>query len=128
MGGECPVWESCKILRLQENGPFPAKFQYSGEDIPNLGIEFSEGVTGMAETTGKAKKAKAPAKPRVAGATAKKTTAKKQTVAEKLTAATPTHQEIARLAQQYWAERGWQDGKAEEDWLRAERELMQMAS
>lgn len=81
----------------------------------------------MAE--GKVKKAKAPAKPKAIAAT-KTTTAKakKQTVAEKVTATTPTHEEIARLAQQYWAERGWQDGRAEEDWLRAERELLQMAS
>lgn len=77
----------------------------------------------MAETTEKAKKAKAPAKPR-ATAAKKTTSAKKQTVAEKVTATTPTHEEIARLAQQYWAERGWQDGQAEQDWLRAERKLM----
>lgn len=82
----------------------------------------------MADTTEKAKKVKAPAKPRTTGAKTKATTAKKQTVAEKVTATTPTHEEISQLAQQYWAERGWQDGKAEEDWLRAERELMQMAS
>jgi hypothetical protein len=56
------------------------------------------------------------------------TAAKKQTVAEQVKATTPTHAEIARLAQQYWAERGRQDGLAEQDWLRAERELMKMAS
>jgi hypothetical protein len=84
----------------------------------------------MAEKTEKAKKAKAPAKPKATtAATTRKTAAKKtQTVAEKVTATTPTHEEIARLAQQYWAERGWQDGQAEQDWLRAERELMKMAS
>jgi hypothetical protein len=83
----------------------------------------------MAETTEKIKKAKAPAKPRAAaGTTTKKTTAKKQTVAEKVTATTPTHEEIALLAQQYWIERGRQDGQAEQDWLRAEQELMSMAS
>lgn len=81
----------------------------------------------MAEMIDKAKKAKAPAKARAAAGTAKKTTAK-QTVAEKVIATTPTHEEIAQLAQQYWAERGRQDGQAEQDWLRAERELMQMAS
>ena len=81
----------------------------------------------MAETTEKVKKAKAPAKPRATGAT-KTTTAKKQTVAEKVTATTPTHAEIALLAQQYWIERGKQDGQAEQDWLRAEQELMKMAS
>ena len=82
----------------------------------------------MAETIDKAKKAKAPAKPKATAATTKKTTVKKQTVAEKVTATTPTHEEIAQLAQQYWAERGWQDGQAEQDWLRAERELLKMAS
>jgi Protein of unknown function (DUF2934) len=84
----------------------------------------------MADTV---KKAKAPAKPRVAKTPTaadapKKTVAKKKTVAEQVTAMTPSHEEIARLAQQYWAERGWQDGQAEQDWLRAERELRQMAS
>ncbi|MDP9052347.1 MAG: DUF2934 domain-containing protein [Acidobacteriota bacterium] len=81
----------------------------------------------MAETMEKAKKAKAPAKPR-ATAAKKTTTAKQQTVAEKVTATTPNHEEIARLAQQYWAERGWQHGQDKQDWLRAERELMKMAS
>ena len=82
----------------------------------------------MAETGAKTKKAKAPAKPKATAGTTSKTVAKKQTVAEKVIATTPTHEEIARLAQQYWAERGWQDGQAEQDWLRAERELMGMAS
>jgi len=79
----------------------------------------------MAETVEKVKKAKAPAKPRAT--TAKKTAAKK-TVAEQVQATTPTHEEIARLARRYWEERGHQDGQAEQDWLRAERELIKMAS
>ena len=33
------------------------------------------------------------------------------------------HEKIARLAYQYWQERGSPDGSPEEDWLRAEREL-----
>jgi Protein of unknown function (DUF2934) len=41
---------------------------------------------------------------------------------------TPTYEEIAQLAERYWAERGWQDGYAEQDWLRAEQELLGMAS
>ena len=82
----------------------------------------------MAETGAKTKKAKAPAKSRAAAGTTSKTVAKKQTVAEKVKATTPTHKEIARLAEQYWAERGRQEGLAEQDWLRAEQELMKMAS
>jgi len=79
----------------------------------------------MSETV---KKAKAPAKPRTTTGATKKTSAKKTTVAEQVTAMTPSREEIARLAQQYWEERGHQDGLAEQDWLRAERELMGMAS
>ena len=59
------------------------------------------------------KKAKAPAKP--------KNTATKK--AEELKMKDPSHDQIAQLAQKFWAERGWQDGYAEQDWLRAEREL-----
>lgn len=82
----------------------------------------------MAVTIEKAKKAKAPAKARATEGAAKKTTANKQTVSEQVIATTPNHEEIARLAQQYWAERGHQHGQHEQDWLRAERELRKMAS
>ena len=72
----------------------------------------------MAETV---KKTKAPAKPR-------KAATKKETVVEMAAAATPSRDEIAHLARKFWAERGWQDGYAEHDWLRAEQELQGMAS
>ncbi len=89
-------------------------------------------------TTQKPKAEKAPAKPRktaakspaVKTATAK-TTAQTPVAKSKVAAppvAVPTHQEIALLAEKYWAERGWQDGAAEQDWLRAEQELMKLAS
>jgi Protein of unknown function (DUF2934) len=64
------------------------------------------------------KKPKAAAKPRKAAA---------KTKAPAATVAVPTHEEIAILARKYWGERGWADGAAEQDWLRAERELSQMA-
>jgi hypothetical protein len=41
---------------------------------------------------------------------------------------TPSSAEIAQLAERYWADRGWQDGYAEQDWLRAEQELLGVAS
>lgn len=34
-----------------------------------------------------------------------------------------THEEIARLAYSYWAARGYTQGSAQADWLRAEQEL-----
>jgi hypothetical protein len=40
----------------------------------------------------------------------------------------PTREEIERLAKSYWAERGCLDGYAEQDWLRAEKELLKAAS
>ncbi len=72
----------------------------------------------MAETV---KKAKAPAKPR-------KTTTKKDAVPAVEQAAMPSREEIEQLAKKYWAQRGFQDGFAEQDWLRAEEELRQKAS
>jgi hypothetical protein len=35
----------------------------------------------------------------------------------------PDHHEIAQLAYSYWENRGYEHGFADEDWLRAEREL-----
>jgi hypothetical protein len=99
-------------------------------------------------STENVKKAKAPAKPKkaakaVEGETgsvvkaAAKTAAKTKAVPKAVpkteavdiaASRTPSYEEIARLAERYWAERGWQDGYAEQDWLRAERELLGMAS
>jgi Protein of unknown function (DUF2934) len=100
------------------------------EEMPRTGGgESSEGVFMSLETV---KKTKAPAKPRKT--TAKVETApkpKKVTTKEKTAAAPmamPSHEEIAMLAQKYWAERGWQDGAADQDWLRAEHELLGKAS
>ena len=75
------------------------------------------------------KKAKAPAKSAKAAAprAAAPKAAKAKAAAPKAAMpalAVPTREDIARLAEQYWIERGWQDGYAEQDWLRAERELM----
>jgi hypothetical protein len=64
------------------------------------------------------KKTKTPAK--------SKSAAKAKTI--DVAASTPSYTEIAQLAERYWAERGWQDGYAEQDWLRAERELLGAAS
>lgn len=77
----------------------------------------------MADTV---KKTKAPAKPR-------KTAAKKETVAEVPVVAAPvatmpSREEVERLARNYWAQHGYQDGYAEQDWFRAEQELRQKAS
>lgn len=71
----------------------------------------------MADTA----KKKAPAKPR-------KTATKKDKAAPATRPAFPSREEIERLARSYWAQRGYQDGYAEQDWLQAEQELLKMAS
>ncbi len=45
-------------------------------------------------------------------------------VAAVASATQPSYQEIAALAYRYWEARGCQGGSPEEDWLRAERELL----
>jgi hypothetical protein len=73
----------------------------------------------MADTT---KKTKTNAQPR-------KPTTKTATKNEKIVKVPkPTREEIERLAKSYWAARGGQDGDAEQDWLRAEKELLKAAS
>lgn len=72
----------------------------------------------MAETV---KKAKTPAKPR-------KTAAKKEKTPQTARTSMPPREEIEKLARAYWEQRGYQDGFAEQDWLRAEQELLKMAS
>jgi hypothetical protein len=91
------------------------------------------------------KKTKAPAKPKAvkppegetgsAAKAAPKVAAKTRVKAAPKTRAvdvaasrTPSYAEVAQLAERYWAERGWQDGYAEQDWLRAEQELLGVAS
>lgn len=41
---------------------------------------------------------------------------------------TPSREEIARLAENYWIQRGRVDGFAEQDWHRAEQDLLAKAS
>jgi len=79
----------------------------------------------MSETT---KKAKAPAKSKTTTKTATTKTATKANSIHQVEKATITHDQIEQLARKYWAERGWKDGYAEQDWLRAESELRQKAS
>lgn len=69
----------------------------------------------------KAKKTKATAKPR-------KTATKKEKAAKGSKPAKPSREEIERLARSYWEARGCQDGYAEQDWARAEKELLKKAS
>ena len=93
----------------------------------------------MAETT---KKAKAPAKPRKSGTKKTAAPADGQQIngsvaetpvitaqaVESQPAKGTSHDEIARLAHQYWNDRGRQHGRHEDDWYRAEQALHKRAS
>jgi hypothetical protein len=57
-----------------------------------------------------------------------KAPAKRRKPVAKKQGGTPSREDIARLAEKYWAERGWPEGSPEQDWLRAERDLMGVAS
>jgi len=80
-------------------------------------VKMPEGETGSAVK----------AAPKVAAKTKVKAAPKAKAV-DIAASLTPSYAEIAQLAERYWAERGWQDGYAEQDWLRAEQELLGMAS
>ncbi len=66
----------------------------------------------MAETVKAVKKSTKP----------RKSTAKKSSET-KVPVKSPTHEEIAHLAYQFWAESGYQHGRDEENWYRARNEL-----
>jgi hypothetical protein len=62
-----------------------------------------------------------------ASTTPRKTPTKTDHVTEIAKAVTPSREEIEQLAKRYWADRGYEDGHAEQDWLKAEQELLQIA-
>jgi hypothetical protein len=68
----------------------------------------------------KATKAEKITKPR-------KTPVRKKEAVVPEVASHPSYDQIAELARKYWAERGYTDGNAEQDWLRAEQELLKIA-
>jgi outer membrane biosynthesis protein TonB len=91
-----------------------------------------------AVAAGAEKKTKAAAKPTVAPAAAKTAAPKAKAAAKSAeaagvpeaavamtkTAARPTHQQIAERAYSFFIERGWRHGHHEQDWFRAEQELL----
>jgi len=87
----------------------------------------------MAESVKKASSSKSTRKTATTTAEVKKSAPKKtatKKAAPKAKAATKlaTHDEIAQLAHRFWAERGGNHGQHEDDWYRAEQELLGKAS
>lgn len=92
--------------------------------MPRKRVIEAEGVTDKASSLAepvkkpRARKAKAPAKRAKAAAEAPAPESDTAPLAHE-----PTQEEIAKLAYQFWIERGCQHGHDLEDWERAEREL-----
>jgi hypothetical protein len=68
-------------------------------------------------------------KPKASAATHKRAT--KKTIETALPESRPvsaiSKEEISRRAYSYWEARGYQGGSSEEDWFRAERELLELS-
>ena len=97
-------------------------------------VEAAEAAPVIAEPVKKTvRKAAAPKPKTVTSKTAHKhhTKTNVEAVVEAATqapvATVVTRDEIALLAYKYWEARGRQDGLPEQDWLRAERELLKLA-
>jgi hypothetical protein len=93
----------------------------------SLALTEREEKIPMTET---AKKATTKKKPLATGAkkAAPKATATKTKAARSKVTMMVSQEQIAALAHRYWTERGQQHGHHEEDWLRAEHELLGKAS
>jgi hypothetical protein len=74
------------------------------------------------------KKTKAPAKARKAPAKKTNILTMPNGTHSNSAAQLVSHDEVARLAHRFWAERGGQHGKDMDDWFRAEQELRSRAS
>jgi hypothetical protein len=51
-----------------------------------------------------------------------------ETVAVTVSATAPSSDDVAKLAYTFWADRGYQGGSPEEDWLRAEEQLSALSA
>jgi hypothetical protein len=108
-----------------------SKSKRSSESAEDLNATASQAAVTAAEETTKVRR-KAPAKKAAAETTSAakqhRGAAKKAPVpaagSSISTSAAASHTDIATLAYSYWAQRGYQGGSAEEDWLRAERHLL----
>lgn len=97
-------------------------------------VEAAEPASVVAEAKKKTVRSAAAAKPKsTATSVAHKHHAKNTTVesietpafsAPVSAVATPTHNDIELLAYSYWEARGFQGGSAQQDWFRAESELL----
>lgn len=109
-----------------------SKSKRSSESAEDLNATASQAPVTVAEETTKIRR-KAPAKKAAAETTsaakqhrgaAKKAPVPAAAGSSISTSAAASHTDIATLAYSYWAQRGYQGGSAEEDWLRAERHLL----
>ena len=96
-------------------------------------VEAAEPASVVAEPKKKTVRSAAAAKPRNAANPVAHKHHPKNTTVETIESppaaviAPPTHNDIALLAYSYWETRGFQGGSPEQDWFRAESELLKLA-
>ena len=93
-------------------------------------VEAAEPASVVAEPKTKTVRSTAAAKPKGATTVAHKHHSKKAAEAIETPATSASvaisHDAVARLAYSYWEARGFQGGSPEQDWLRAESELLKL--
>ncbi len=91
-------------------------------------VEVAETTTTPRKGIELVAKVDAPKKAKAAAAKPRKTATKKESVVAISQPTAISHEMIEQLAYQFWAQRGYQHGSSLEDWIRAERELLERAS
>ena len=104
--------------------------RYDEKDGPFVGLQSPQEDISMGETVKKstrkpktASKTTTPAKPRKKAAAAQNSNRNGHVTEIRI-----SHEQVAMLAHRFWIDRGFQHGHHEEDWLRAEQELLGKAS
>jgi hypothetical protein len=105
-----------------------AMFRYHGEDGSLFASHPQEDISMTDAVKKPTKKAKTATTKEKAPAKSSKKNAATNGHLSNVTEIGASHEQIAKLAHRYWAERGHQHGHHEEDWLRAEQELRGKAS
>jgi hypothetical protein len=96
-------------------------------------VEAAEPASVVAEPKKKTVRSAAAAKPKSTAAPVAHKHHQKNTTVESietppvLVIAKPTHNDVSLLAYSYWEARGFQGGSHEQDWFRAESELLKLA-
>lgn len=117
-------------LNITETVAGDTMLSVGGQGVNVSGVQSGAGAGAGASTVTPGGRGESPAPNIVPGSSSTGTTPLGETQSAKglgssLKLDQPTHEEISARAYAYWCERGYPEGSAEEDWDRAERELLE---